>query len=344
MSPGTVADAQGRPVVAPPIRMVPIGGVSSSRMPGDRGLVPAGQERNALDVIADGDAHSGRWPEGDGGPRTLTSVEAHPSLGPPPFQGDKDIDALTREEEDWLVRAALAVIGPIRWVDQVTGTAALAQSTGADLSLTGTNMPGAVIEVIETLLNGDKRRFLFEMYGQRIGRIWRNRNGNLMISFTGNKLLRRFATSNVYGAAKAKVSLIETAAQTRMNPASAVRAVGSRARLVSIAFVTFFDVAEWLTTPAGERDLDDLLATLLWDIAAVTVSIIAGALGAALVLAAAPAVATGAVLVAVGIGVGVVVGLALDWIDSRLGIKAGIREAMDNATINDLDPVFYQQR
>lgn len=80
-----------------------------------------------------------------------------------------------------------------------------------------------------------------------------------------------------------------------------------------------------------------------WDVAAVTVSIIAGALAAGAVLLLAPGIAATAVLVSVGIGAGVVVGLALDWVDSVLGIKARIRAAMDNAAINDLDPAFYDQ-
>lgn len=256
---------------------------------------------------------------------------------------EKDVVELTPQEEDWLVRAALMVVGPVHWVDQVMGIAALQQATGADMSLTGTNMPGVVIEAVEMLLQGDKRRFLLEMYGQKISKVWVNSRGNVMISFTGNKLLRKFVTSNVYGAANVKVSLVESAARTRVSAASAVKAVGSRAGALSIAFVTFFDVAEWLSTPAGERDVKDLIATLLWDVAAVTVSIIAGALAAGAVLLLAPGIAATAVLVSVGIGAGVVVGLALDWVDSVLGIKARIRAAMDNAAINDLDPAFYDQ-
>lgn len=274
----------------------------------------------------------------------MTSIEAHPSLGaPPPLMVEKDVVELTPQEEDWLVRAALMVVGPVHWVDQVMGIAALQQATGADMSLTGTNMPGVVIEAVEMLLQGDKRRFLLEMYGQKISKVWVNSRGNVMISFTGNKLLRKFVTSNVYGAANVKVSLVESAARTRVSAASAVKAVGSRAGALSIAFVTFFDVAEWLSTPAGERDVKDLIATLLWDVAAVTVSIIAGALAAGAVLLLAPGIAATAVLVSVGIGAGVVVGLALDWVDSVLGIKARIRAAMDNAAINDLDPAFYDQ-
>lgn len=343
ISPGFFANSAGELVDPPVQRMVPVGRVSSARMPGQMGSIPAGSERNALDVISDTAYQRSPPPEQSGSTRMMTSIEAHPSLGAPPLMVEKDVVELTPQEEDWLVRAALMVVGPVHWVDQVMGIAALQQATGADMSLTGTNMPGVVIEAVEMLLQGDKRRFLLEMYGQKISKVWVNSRGNVMISFTGNKLLRKFVTSNVYGAANVKVSLVELAARTRVSAASAVKAVGSRAGALSIAFVTFFDVAEWLSTPAGERDVKDLIATLLWDVAAVTVSIIAGALAAGAVLLLAPGIAATAVLVSVGIGAGVVVGLALDWVDSVLGIKARIRAAMDNAAINDLDPAFYDQ-
>lgn len=343
VSPGIVTAPDGRPVIAPLRHMVPIGQVSSARMMGQMGLITAGSERNTLDVMSDTAYLANGGDNAAEQARIVTSIQAHPSLGPPPFAGNKAITDLTPIEEDWLVRAALAVIGPVEWVNQITGVTALAKATGADMSLTGTNMPGVVIEVVETLLTGDKRRFLFEMYGQRIGKIWVNSRGSVLISFTGNKLLRSFVTSNVYGAANAKVSLIETAARTRLTPGAALKAVGSRSGVLSIGFVTFFDVAEWLSQPSSEREVNDLVATLLWDVAAVSISIIAGAIAAGAVLLLAPGIATAAVLVTVGIGFGVVVGLGLDWLDSRVGIKSAIRSALDNASINDLDPVFYNQ-
>lgn len=343
VSPGFFTNSSGETVEPPVQRMIPVGRVSSARLPGQMGSIPVGSETNALDVISDTAYRMSPPPDSSGSARMMTTIEAHPALGPPPFAGEKDVTALTPEEEDWLVRAALLVVGPLHWVDQVMGAAALKSVTGADLSLTGTNMPGVVIETIETLLHGDKRRFLLEMYGQKISKIWVNSRGSVMISFTGNKLLRKFVTSNVYGAANVKVSLVELAAKTSLNATNAIKAVGSRAGLLSIAFITFCDVAEWLSTPASKRDVEDLIATLLWDVAAVTVSIIAGALAAGAVLLLAPGIAATAVLVSVGVSAGVVVGLALDWVDSVLGIKAKIRSAIENAAVNDLDPAFYSQ-
>ena len=86
-------------------------------------------------------------------------------------------------------------------------------------------------------------------------------------------------------------------------------------------------------------DVEDLIATLLWDVAAVTVSIIAGALAAGAVLLLAPGIAATAVLVSVGVGAGVVVGLALDWVDSVLGIKAKIRSAMTHSVAAEMTSI-----
>ncbi len=346
VNPGIVTAANGQPIVVPPRRMMPIGRVSSARMRGEMGNVQAGHERSALDVMSDtAHIHSGGdmdHPVAEQ-ERLLTSIQAHPEIGAPPFSGEKSIADLTPEEEEWLVRAALAVMGPIEWVDQVTGIAYLADTTGADMSLSGTNLPGVLVEAVEILLSGDKRRFLREMFGVRISKIWTTANGHVMVSFKGHSGLRSVVTRPSYNAANAKVSLIETAARTRMNAASAAKAVGSKAGVISIGFVVFFDVAEWLADPASERDVNELVATLLWDVGAVVVSIIAGALAAAALLALSTAGVAVGVLVAVAIGVGVVVGLALDVLENAFGLKSKIREALENATINDLDPTFYNE-
>lgn len=345
INPGVVTAANGQPVVVPPRQMMPIGRVSSARLRGERGSVEAGHERNALDAMSDtAHIHSGGdmdLPAVGNGERMLTSIQAHPQLGPPPFSGEKDIADLTPEEEEWLVRAALAVLGPIHWVDQITGVAYLGETAGVDLSLTGTNMPGVVVEAIEILLTGDKRRFLIEMYGKKINRVWTNSRGTVLISFTGNSHLRSFVRGTVYGAANVRVSLIETAARTRANVGAAASAVASRAGLISIAFVVFVDIAEWLADPASEREINDLVATLLWDVGAVVISLIAGAVVAAAVTLLGGLFATVAVFVGIGIGVGVAVGFLLDWVEEALDAKQAIRTALDNATINDLDPILY---
>ena len=350
VSPGTVTTPGGAPFVPPP-RPVPIGRVSSARMPFQRGSVQAGHETGALDVMSDtayqaagGDLDAPL--EVTAEEQMLTNVEAHPSLGPPPFDGEKAVDDLTAAEEEWLVRAALATLGPIDWVDQVTGAAYLREEMGVDLSLTGTNMPGVIVEALDILLTGDKRRFLKEMFGQKISKVWVNSRGTTLISFTGNTRLRGFVTGSVYGAANPKVSLIQTAVRTQSRLSAAAGAIASKAGVISIGFVTFVNVAEWLSEPASEREINDLIATLAWDLGAVAISLLAGAIAAAAAIAFAAivgATAPVALIVSAGILAGVGIGLALDWLERSLDAKAAIKDALDNATAREISPVLYDE-
>lgn len=118
----------------------------------------------------------------------------------------------------------------------------------------------------------------------------------------------------------------------------------SRVGVLSLGFVAFIDIAEWLAD--GEQDLADLLATLAWDLFAVSVSIIAGALTSALVIVTGAtlgvSIATGAVIVAVGLGAGILVGIALDFIERRYDLRRRISEAMRSGSINEIDPLLYQ--
>lgn len=179
------------------------------------------------------------------------------------------------------------------------------------------------------------------LYGERITRIRITGAGHVLVSFTGKELMWHIVScGNVYGASTARVSLVETAARTRVSAGAAVRSVGSRAGVFSLGFVTFFNVAEWMSQPVNESDLEDLIVDVGVDLAFVSDSIIAGTLASAALLLLAPAVATVAVLIGVGIGAGIVAGLALDWLDSRLDIKDSIRSAMDNGRIDITDPVL----
>ena len=170
-----------------------------------------------------------------------------------------------------------------------------------------------------------------------------NSKGTTLISFTGNAPLRGFVTGSVYGAANPKVGLIQTAVNTSGRMSNAVKAIGSKAGVLSIGFVTFVNVAEWLSEPASEREINELIAILAWDLGAVAVSLVAGAIMAAGAIAIGLPVAAVAAVVSVGIGVGVIVGLFLDYVEGQLDAKTSIKDALDNATAREIDPVFYDQ-
>lgn len=322
---------------------VPIGQYSSARMPGQYGLIPAGDEMNALDVISELNNQMNLAPpvSAQDDLHAITSVQAHPAAGQPPRLGTCRVDTLSPGQEDWLVMVALCIIGPVEWANEVMGATDLNNAHAIDLTLTGTNLPGVLIETVSILLRGNKRDFLREMFGTGIGKVWVNSRGTVMVSFRGHSLARSFLTGTAYAASHAKTALVQTAVQTRAAPVSgALRSVASRIGVLSLGFVAFFNIAEWLAD--GEQDINDLLASLAVDLFSVSVSIVAAALAGALVIALAPGIATGAVLVAVGIGAGLIVGFALDAIGQRLNLRNRITEAMRTASVNDIDPILYQ--
>jgi hypothetical protein len=322
---------------------VPIGQYSSARMPEQFGLIRAGDEMNALDVISETNhrMNPDRTAAAQEELNAITSVQAHPAAGPPPVLGACRIDTLAPGQEDWLVKVALCIIGPVEWANEVMGATYLNSAHGIDLTLTGTNLPGVVLETLSILLRGNKRAFLREMFGTGIGKVWVNSRGTVMVSFRGHSLARSFLTGTAYAASNAKTALVQTAVQTHAAPVSgALRSVASRIGVLSLGFVAFFNIAEWLAD--GEQDIHDLLASLAVDLFSVSVSIVAGALAGAVVIAWLPNIAIGVVLVAAGMGVGLIVGIVLDGIGRRFNLSTRIAEAMRTARINDLDPILYQ--
>ena len=80
-------------------RMVSIGEVSSARMVGQMGLIPAGSESNALDVMSHTKYIANGGNTAPGQTRFVSSISGHLSLGQPPFSVNKANTDLTPTEE-----------------------------------------------------------------------------------------------------------------------------------------------------------------------------------------------------------------------------------------------------
>lgn len=227
-----------------------------------------------------------------------------------------------------------AIVSGLRLIDDAAGLRALADASGGtiDFTVAGTNTVPLAVELIDMLSRGQNRAFLRDVIRMgssgRIGKIWRNANGTLLLSFRGYSGLRPFLSSMTYGVNNAKVSIISSAVQNSRQWAGILRSVGGRIPVISYVIVGVFDVAEWLAQPAAERELSDLAGQLIVDISKVAISTIAAAAAGAAVIAVAGAFSISApILFIIGAGIlaGIAVGVALDMVDARFGITGHVK-------------------
>ena len=267
------------------------------------------------------------------GEEDLYALEVPAWIQPYISEGEFNFEDFTEEQ---IRPYAIAIASGLRLIDDATGLQALADMTGGsvDFTVAGTNTVPLAVELVDMLSRGQNRAFLRDVIRMgatgRIGKIWRNANGTLLLSFRGNAGLRPFLSGTVYGVANAKVSVISSAVQNSRQWAGVLRSVGGRIPVISYVIVGAFDVAEWLAQPAAERELSDLAGQLIVDISKVALATIAGAavgaaliaLGTAGVIASLPIIA----IVAAGIGASIVAGVLLDMADARWGITQKVKD------------------
>ena len=272
------------------------------------------------------------------GEEDLYALEVPAGLQPYISEGEFNFEDFTEEQ---IRPYAITIASGLRLIDEATGLQALADMTGGavDFTVAGTNTVPLVTELIDMLSRGQNRAFLRDVIRMgesgRIGKVWRNANGTLLMSFRGNARLRSFLTGTTYGVANTKVSIISSAVKNSRQWAGTLRSVGGRIPLISYVIVGTFDVAEWLAKPAAKRELSDITGQLIVDISKVALSAIAGAaVGAGLIalgttgtIASLPIIA----IVAAGIGASIVVGVLLDTADTQWGITQKVKDIAGEA-------------
>lgn len=266
------------------------------------GLIRAGDEMNALDVISELNAISA--PPVNGAPHEHPVLVVEVPTPPPGGDGPRDVDQLSDADTMWLSDAVKQLVKTIG---------------------------NTAIRVAAILSVAENRAFLREM-GFRRARFYRM-NGKPMVAFAGNNRLRTMVRGTSYGMAGLngmKVSVLDTAFRTpAQNAASGVGRLATRWGVIGIIFVTAVDVADWYAQPANEREFTDLLVDLGLNLATTVISAIAGtviagfAIGA---IAAAPVV----LFVAAGLLASVVVGFAISAIVNATGLRDGLKEALRN--------------
>lgn len=313
--------ARGNPVpqeVAAPLptpQWVPIGQVSSARMPGQMGMIQRGHEMNALDVVAEQRYLAAGAPAEVGGAPVLTETRDRPEerlvtiefpngIGPLPPDG-------TYDESDY---------GNTAW-QRIAETFNLLFGDWGNVT---TNVAGGVISGADLLANPANRQFFREV-GLRRFRVWSSSAGNRLFSFAGNNRARELMRSVRIGApglAAYNVTAMDVALHgPRM---AGIRALASRGGVLGLIFVAAIDIGLWLQQPAAEREMSDLLVDLGVSVGSAIVSTIIG-LGITAGLVAGGFLVSGAAVAAVGIaavvGVGFLVGMAVESTGLRQMLK-----------------------
>ncbi|PKR53973.1 hypothetical protein [Thalassospira marina] len=262
------------------------------------------------------------------GEEDLYALEVPEWLKPSLSEGTFDLEKFTEEE---LHPIALAIANGLHLVDEATLMQALNDKTrgSVDFTLRGTNTVPLATELVDMLKRGENRSFLRELIkhrgGIRLGKVWINAKGNLLLSFRGYAGVRQFLNATTYAASSSKVSVISSAIRNSRNWAGSLKSVGGRIPVISYVIVGTFDVAEWLAQPEGERELSDLTGQLIVDITKIAASTLAASIAAAMVItfvASAPAL----LIIGAGIVAGVAVGVALDTLDSQFGVTDQVKE------------------
>lgn len=241
-------------------------------------------------------------------------------------EGEYDLDALSEQD---LEKFVISIAHGLQLIDEATGLQALRDGTdgAVDFTLRGTNLVPLALDLTNMLRRGENRAFIREVArlggNGRIGKVWRNAQGTMMLSFRGQAGMRQFLTATAYGVGSAKVSIISTAVQNSQGWAGTLRSVGGRIPVISYIIIGTIDVVEWLAVPESERELADLIGTLIVDISKVAAATIAATVMAAF------AVFFGWSLIVIvfsGIGAGIAVGFLLDGLDETWGITLKVQE------------------
>jgi len=325
-----------------PPSYVPVGQVSSARMPGQMGLIERGHEMNALDVMSETayrnagspiDAEGNAMAIPSGGDPYIINLEVPDIINLEVPEGNLPDGEYTIAE---LTNEAAALL---RWAIHET----LSETTGVVIREAGE----AALGYRQMLREGNNRRFLQEMAGTklRLSRL----GGARVLSFVGdwNKAMLWYRPHLRYGArglGNMQVTSMALAVQgVGANVHQAVRTLGSRGGALGLLFVCTLDVVEWLSGE-GEKELDELLISLGFTLGAAVIAAIVGTAAAAgfVALAGVLAVPLAPVAIAVlGFGFVAAVGMALGFAINASGVKAkaleAYRETMARATINQPD-------
>lgn len=286
---------------------VPIGQVSSARLPGQMGSIPRGHEMNALDVLSELQQHEYAANRAAADHHAITAIEVDPGFGAPPGgDGPRDVENLSDEGTRWLSQTVQD------YVKRVGGVAIRV---------------GIMVSVAE------HRAFLKEM-GLTKARFYRMANGTRMVAFRGNNRLRSMITGTRYGMSSLngkKITVLDTAFRTPTgNAAGAVRSLGTKTGVIGLVFVSTVDIAAWYSLPQNERELSDLIVDLGLNLSIAVVSSILGAVIAGAAIAATAAAAPVVLFVAGGVLASVIVGWAVGKLVSYTGLRERLKQALRN--------------
>jgi hypothetical protein len=201
----------------------------------------------------------------------------------------------------------------------------------------------AAIDLIDKLRVAEDRQFLQEVGLQKM-RFYKLGNGRQMVAFKGSNRLRTLVTGTTYGLkglTSKNISLLDVGVTPAMgNVKAGIKAVGSKAGVLSLVFVTSIDIGSYYAQPANERELSDLMVDLGFDLTETAIGIVAGAVAAGLTMGAVVA-APVAVVVAFGLIVGIVVSIGISTVENYTGVRQSMKDALRNTEASS--DSLYQQ-
>lgn len=292
-------------------RHVPIGQVSSARMPGQMGSVRVGDEMNALDVLSELNAQRGVYASSQGDEARLDAViiEADNPAGAP-ADGEYDAESAGLELLSW-------------YQDEMGKIAKMVGGQAikiGDLLLTGQNW--------EVLRKEGLTKFQIKTI-----------NGKKTIVLKGAPRLRSVLTGTRYtltGLGKRKVTVLNAAARSLgENVKAGVAGIAKRAGAIGLVFVCTIDVVEHLSKE-GTDNMERLIADLGFNVIKAVLSGIVGTVVSGMAIAFA---GTLGAPVVVAVGAGLLAAFFVGWVISKAVDATGLEDAAKRSLDNAILPV-----
>lgn len=275
---------------------------------------------NALIRDVEDDAIAAGFMDPVGGDEDIVMLEVPPSIEGQVGELECNIETAS---DSALRRVAIALACSMGVIDQATGAAGLAATTGGavDFTIGGTGTMPLLVDLRNLLVSGEFKSFLRQVVkltsGGRVVKIFRNVQGKLIAAFPGTASMR-----DILKFTGARLSVMGGAVKGTSTWRAGAKVVARGVPVLSYLIVGAIDVAEWMALPDEERTFAELAGQLIPDMAKIAISSIVGAgFMAVLAMGSLPALA----IIAAGIGVAVLAGIALDAFDSHFGVTDAIK-------------------
>ncbi|UWQ77952.1 hypothetical protein K3725_11550 [Leisingera sp. S132] len=270
-------------------------------------------------------------PKSQGGNQVHSNAEVEDALVlqvPPslvasaPALGDFDVDTAPEEALLWI---ATVVVTSLEVIDEGAGLTGLYEwSKGhVDLQLSGTDSTPVLAELANLILQNDIRNGMRAILrgGGGLIKVGMNAGGVMFVAFRHSRSLGIFVSGTAAALARSRANTIVAGVKGSLSrTAEGVRGVP----LIGFVIVGTLDFLEWYADPDRRGDWSDLMAVLLVDMAALTISTIAGGLAAAAAATALSAVASTVAGVVIIAAVGILAGLAVGMIATGLSNAVGL--------------------